>query len=51
VPLPQTILPEIRAHIESLKDLHQNDLDRGCAGVFLVNALEQKYKIAAREFI
>ena len=51
VPLPQTILPEIRAHIESLKDLHQNDLDRGYAGVFLVNALEQKYKNAAREFI
>jgi len=51
VPLPQTILPELRAHLESLKDLHQWDLNRGYAGVFLVNALEQKYKNAAREFI
>jgi len=49
--LPQTILPELRAHLESLKVLHQNDLNRGYAGVFLVNALEQKYKNAAREFI
>ncbi|OIP37224.1 MAG: integron integrase [Desulfobacteraceae bacterium CG2_30_51_40] len=51
VPLPQTILPELRAHIESLKDLHQRDLNRGYAGVFLVNALERKYKNAAREFV
>jgi integron integrase len=50
VPLPQTILPELRVHLESLKVLHQNDLKRGYAGVFLVNALEQKYKNAAREF-
>jgi len=51
VPLPQTILPELRAHLDSLKTLHQCDLGRGYAGVFLVNALEQKYKNAAKEFI
>jgi site-specific recombinase XerD len=34
-----------------LKDLHQQDLDRGYAGVFLVNALEQKYKNAANGLI
>jgi len=51
VPLPETILPDLRRHLESLKDLHQRDLARGYAGVFLVNALEQKYKNAAREFI
>jgi integron integrase len=50
VPLPETILPELRAQLESLKDLHQRDLDRGYAGVFLVNALEKKYKNAAKEF-
>lgn len=50
-PLPQTILPELRAHLESLRTLHQWDLERGYAGVFLVNALEQKYKSAAKEFI
>ncbi len=51
VPLPDSILPELRRHLESLKDLHRRDLARGYAGVFLVNALEQKYKNAAREFI
>jgi integron integrase len=51
VPLPETILPELRAQLESLKDLHQRDLDRDYAGVFLMNALENKYKNAAKEFI
>lgn len=51
VPLPETILPELRAQIESLKDLHQCDLDQNYAGVFLVNALENKYKNAAKEFV
>jgi integron integrase len=51
VPLPETILPELRAQLEALKDLHQRDLERDYAGVFLVNALERKYKHAAKEFI
>ncbi len=51
VPLPEKILPELRGHLESLKDLHKRDLKRKYAGVFLVNALEQKYKNAAKEFI
>ena len=51
VPLPERILPELRGHLESLKDLHQQDMDRGYAGVFLVNALEQKYQKAAKEFV
>jgi integron integrase len=51
VPLPDSVLPELRRHLESLKELHRRDLARGYAGVFLVNALEQKYKNAARELI
>jgi integron integrase len=51
VPLPETILPELRAQLESLKDLHQRDLERDYAGVFLVNTLEKKYTNAAKEFI
>jgi integron integrase len=51
VPLPETILPELRAQLEALKELHQRDLERNYAGVFLVNALESKYKHAAKEFI
>jgi integrase len=38
VPLPEKIMPELGAHLESLKMLHQRDLDRNHAGVFPVNA-------------
>jgi integron integrase len=51
VPLPEMVVPELRTHLESLKDLHQRDLNRSYAGVFLVNALEKKYPKAAKEFI
>ena len=46
-----TILPELRAPLASLKDLHPRDLERDDAGVFLVNALENKYTHAAKECI
>jgi site-specific recombinase XerD len=51
VPLPEKIIPELREHIERLKDLHKWDLKRKYAGVFLVNALERKYKNAAKDFV
>jgi integron integrase len=51
VPLPEKILPELERQLESIKVLHQQDLDRNYAGVFLINALEKKYKNAAKEFI
>ena len=51
VPLPQAILPELRVYLNTLKDLHQWDLNQKYAGVFLVNALERKYKNAARDFV
>ena len=51
VPLPETMLPELRRYLETLKDLHKRDLEKKYAGVFLVNALELKYKNAAKDFI
>jgi integron integrase len=51
VPLPQVILPDIRAQIKELKYLHRQDMERHYSGVFLVNALERKYRHAAREFV
>ena len=51
VPLPEAVVPELRARVEFLKELHQRDLDREYAGVFLENALEKKYPNAAREFV
>jgi site-specific recombinase XerD len=50
VPLPQAIIPELRAHVATLKELHRLDLSNGYAGVFLVNAVEKKYKNTSREF-
>lgn len=50
VPIPQSILHELRAQLRFLKDLHQRDLERGYAGVFLPSALENKYKRAAKDF-
>jgi integron integrase len=51
IPLPDTIIPELLAQFESLKILHQKDLARKFAGVFLMNSLEKKYKRAARQFV
>jgi site-specific recombinase XerD len=51
VPLPEILFPELHEHLESLKILHEKDLKKKYAGVFLVNALEEKYKNAAKEFI
>jgi integron integrase len=51
VPLPKAIIPELRAHLDSLRDLHRRDLDRGYAGVFLIHALKRKYPNAAKDFI
>jgi integron integrase len=50
VPLPRSILPELRRRLEVLKNLHQKDLEYHYAGVFLIHALEKKYRNAAREF-
>jgi integron integrase len=50
VPLPETILPELRAHLASLQDQQQRYLEQDYAGVFLVHALGKKYRHAAKEF-
>ncbi len=51
VPLPQTVVGELRRHVAELKELHRRDLAKEYGGVFLMNALERKYKNAAREFV
>lgn len=51
VPIPQAIVPQLKSHVTALKELHEKDLARNYAGVFLVNALEKKYKNAGKTFI
>lgn len=51
VPLPETILPELKAQITAVAELHNKDLAAGYDGVFLDDAVETKYPKAPKEFI
>ena len=51
VPLLEQILPELKAHLENLKALYQEDLDVNYNGAFMFNSLEKKYKNCAKELI
>ena len=51
VPLPETIVPELKSQLQSVITLHQKDLEAGYAGTFLMDLLEKKYKNAARELV
>lgn len=51
VPLPQSILSELKAQLEHVKVVHQKDLEDGYSGTFLDNRLEKKYKNAPKELV
>lgn len=51
VPLPEAILPELKAQIQVIAELHEQDLAAGYAGVFLDDAVETKYPKAPKELI
>jgi integron integrase len=51
VPIPQKIVPELQAQIETVKKLHDEDVASGFSGVFLEDQLEKKYPRAARELV
>jgi integron integrase len=51
VPIPQTLMPELLAQIEGVKKLHDEDLIAGYSGVFLDDALDKKYRTAAKDFV
>ena len=48
VPLPRSILPELRDHVEGLRGLHRRDLARGYDGVFLLSATEKSHASHAK---
>jgi integron integrase len=50
VPLPETIIPQIKQHIKNLHELHRQDMAAEFSGVFLPGSLGKKYPKAAREF-
>ncbi len=50
LPLPKSLLPQLRDHLQSLRGLFESDLKVGFAGVFLPEALERKYPGASRSW-
>jgi integrase len=51
VPIPQTILVELKAQLERVIKLHEEDCAAGFAGAFMDDLLEKKYPKAAKELI
>lgn len=51
VPLPQVLIPEIKAQFERVNALRQRDQAQGTCGVFLPRQLEKKYPNAGWEFV
>lgn len=48
--LPASAIPALKGHIKKLKKLHDQDVEAGCAEVFMPDALARKYPSAAVEF-
>lgn len=51
VPLPETIFSELKAQIERVKQLHQQDLEADYNGTFMFDFLDKKSRRYSRELI
>lgn len=51
VPLPESIIDQLRTQIKRVTDLHLRDLADGYDGVFLDDAVERKYPKAPKELV
>lgn len=51
VPLPQVLVPELKAQLETVMRVHREDLAAGYAGTFLPGALGKKYTRAEKELV
>ncbi|MFT5241680.1 MAG: integron integrase [Kiritimatiellia bacterium] len=50
VGLPAELIPDLKAHLERVRALHEKDLADGFGNVYLPHALGRKYPAAAREW-
>jgi integron integrase len=48
--LPASLVPELNAHLQRVRKLHEQDLKKGCGAVWLPNALARKYPNAPKEW-
>jgi len=51
VPLPKSLIPDLKAHMEKVANLHERDLAAGYDGVFMPGALDRKWASAPKEYI
>lgn len=51
VPIPQTIIPELKQQLQKVMAVHEADMKAKFAGTFLPDQLDRKYKNASKEFI
>ncbi len=51
VPLPETIRQELEDQLDRVAAVHEDDIKKGYAGVFMPDNLEHKNKNASKEFI
>ena len=51
VPLPESLLQELKAQMQVVAELHEQDLAAGYDGVFLDDSLMKKYPDAPREYM
>ena len=47
--LPDSVIPELNAQVERIRELHRQDLEAGFGGVYMPAALARKYKNASKE--
>ncbi|MEE3314945.1 MAG: integron integrase [Treponema sp.] len=50
VMLPQSLVPELKEQIETVREIHDKDLAEGWGAVAIPNALSKKYPDAAKSF-
>jgi integron integrase len=48
--LPNSIKTKLTQHIQRVKELHNQDLEKGLGSAFLPNALDRKYKNIGKQF-
>ena len=51
VPLPASVIPELKAQLERVKSLHGEDLDNNYTGTFMFGQMEKKYKNCAKDLV
>lgn len=49
--LPVSVIEPLKAHLERVKSLHEQDLQAGYGAVYMPNALDKKYPYAARDWV